>query len=180
MTDWDSIKVAYEAGPESIRTIASDHGISASSIVQKAKKLGWQRNGDIGEHVAKKTNALVTLHACEKAEFEMSPRLRSAVQRQVLDRVAAIEKLSTMQSSLLRQLQGYLDHDAKIKHDPREPISAEHYGKAKLAQDVLKAAKAVMVGDMPLIDQAEMGEKEGEDNWVVAIPESEAKRLRGE
>ncbi len=178
MTDWDSIKVEYESGTDSIRSIASDHGISASAITQKAKKLGWERGGALGDHVTRKTHALVTLNACEQAEFEMSPRVRSAVQRQVLDRVSAIEKLSTMQSSLLRQLQGYLDHDAKIKNDPREPISAEQYGKAKLAQDVLKAAKAVMVGDMPLIDQAEMGEKGGEDDWVVAIPESEAKRLR--
>lgn len=179
MTDWDSIKVAFESGTDSIRTIAADHGITDSAIHQKAKKLGWSRDGELNSHVQKKTHALVTLNACEQAEFEMSPRLRSAVQRQVLDRVSAIEKLSTMQSSLLRQLQGYLDHDAKIKSDPREPISAEQYGKAKLAQDVLKAAKAVMVGDMPLIDQAEMGEKGGEDDWVVAIPASEAKRLKG-
>ncbi|WP_257765095.1 hypothetical protein [Burkholderia glumae] len=42
--DWLAIEGAYLAGVESVRTIASAHGISEAMIRKKAKQLGWSRD----------------------------------------------------------------------------------------------------------------------------------------
>lgn len=55
--DWERVERLYIAGQLTIRQIADDCGIHTSSIVEKAKKLGWQRNLD--EAIKARTKAKI-------------------------------------------------------------------------------------------------------------------------
>jgi transposase-like protein len=53
--DWERIEAEYRAGQLSVREIARQHGVSAPAIVQKAKRLGWER--DLSASVREAVNA---------------------------------------------------------------------------------------------------------------------------
>lgn len=54
-TDWEAIEREYRAGQLSVREIARQHGVSAPAVVQKAKRLGWER--DLSASVREAVNA---------------------------------------------------------------------------------------------------------------------------
>lgn len=178
MVDWDNIRVEYEATTVSIRKLAARFGITDGAIRQKAKKDNWSRGGGIEKHVEKKVRAVVAVQKLDAEEQKMPIVTRMAVQQKVMDRVAAINLISTMQSGVLERLQGLLDHDAQVQMELGKEVSPNEYGKTKITNDILKDAKKTMLGDIPIVDMNEDLGKAGEaDDWVVVIPAQEKKRL---
>lgn len=57
--DWSEVEAEYLAGIDSIRKIASRHGIAEASIRRKAKEGGWVRNPK-GEKARAVANSLAT------------------------------------------------------------------------------------------------------------------------
>lgn len=56
--DWEAIESAYRAGVQSVREIASQHGITHGAINKRAKRDGWER--DLKAKIKAKADALVS------------------------------------------------------------------------------------------------------------------------
>jgi hypothetical protein len=174
--DWGTIRVEYESGADSIRGLASKHGITDAGIRKKAKKEGWEIGAGCKEHIDKKVKHMTELKKLDEKEAMMPAATRIEIQRQVVDRVAIINTLSNLQGDILENLLGHINHDRRIQADPDAPIDPQQYGKAKIAQDVLSQARKNYLGDETLLEAAEGGGKK-DDDWLVAIPAMESKRL---
>lgn len=178
MDKWAAVRVAYEGSAESIRSIARSYKVTDTAIHKKAKAEGWSRDGHTKKHIDGKVKALVEVQKYDEAEKAMPVAMRMQVNKQVMDRVQAIDFFSKAQNGLVEQLLGYLEHDRKIIDNPDSPIDPSKFGKAKIAQDIISAAKKNVLGDTPLMDAIEGKDKpDGDDDWIAVIPASEAKRL---
>jgi hypothetical protein len=178
MVEWDKIRVDYESSAISIRKLATNYGITDGAIRQKAKSLGWTRKGSLDKHIEKKAKAVMAVQAIEAEEQHMPIVTRMAVQQKVLERVSTMNLIASMQTGILDRLQGLIDHDAKVQLEHGEEVNPNAYGKAKIANDIIKDAKKTMLGDAPIIDMNEdLGKSDESEEWVVVIPAQEKKRL---
>lgn len=55
--DWERIERDYRLGQKSLRTIAGEHGLNASTISRRAKKKGWVQ--DKSQEVRERTSAAI-------------------------------------------------------------------------------------------------------------------------
>jgi hypothetical protein len=178
MTDWAPIKVEYESTTTSIRKLAKAFGITDTAIRLKARDEGWSRNTGLEKHIDRKTKAIIEVQECEHEEAKMPVTTRVTVQQKVMDRVSAINMISSMQNDVLVRLQGLLDHDRSVHLVLGEEASPHAYGKAKIASEIIATAKKNMLGDAPIIDMNDdLGKSDESDEWVVVIPAQEKKRL---
>lgn len=109
--DWEAIESAYRAGVQSVREIASQHGITHGAINKRAKRDGWER--DLKAKIKAKADALVskrevsTLVSTEKV---VSERILIEANAEVIANVRMehrgdIRRARTLTNSLLEELE---------------------------------------------------------------------------
>lgn len=109
--DWEAIESAYRAGVQSVREIASQHGITHGAINKRAKRDGWER--DLKAKIKAKADALVskrevsTLVSTERA---VSERILIEANAEVIANVRMehrgdIRRARTLTNSLLAELE---------------------------------------------------------------------------
>ena len=69
--DWDAIHRSYRPGKKTIKQLASEYGVQASSISRRIKQYGWV--ADKSENVDAVTNALLIQNASGKSNPNATP-----------------------------------------------------------------------------------------------------------
>lgn len=69
--DWDAIERAFRPGKKTIKQLASEYGVQASSISRRIKQYGWV--ADKSENVDAVTNALLIQNASGNANPNATP-----------------------------------------------------------------------------------------------------------
>ncbi|MGV3617946.1 MAG: hypothetical protein ACO1SV_21685 [Fimbriimonas sp.] len=73
-TDWDAIRLEWDAGQLDIREIARQHNVTHSAIIKRAGRKGWPPRPESAEVVTSVVTTLVTT-AEEKGQVVTNPRV---------------------------------------------------------------------------------------------------------
>lgn len=109
--DWEAIESAYRAGVQSVREIASQHGITHGAINKRAKRDGWER--DLKAKIKAKADALVSkreVSTLVSTERVVSERILIEANAEVIANVRMehrgdIRRARTLTNSLLAELE---------------------------------------------------------------------------
>lgn len=109
--DWEAIESAYRAGVQSVREIASQHGITHGAINKRAKRDGWER--DLKAKIKAKADALVSkreVSTLVSTERVVSERILIEANAEVIANVRMehrgdIRRARTLTNSLLEELE---------------------------------------------------------------------------
>lgn len=150
--DWEAIEKEYRLGQLTVRQIARQHGIAASSITRKAEKGEWTR--DLTDEIRAKTQAAL-LRNTKNATPERNTPSREEVAVAVETRVTLVR---THQSGLARlrsiaeKLAGQLDADSDDIKEIESAIEEETAGD-KSGERRARMLKAVSLGSRAGIAQ---------------------------
>ena len=109
--DWEAIESAYRAGVQSVREIASQHGITHGAINKRSKRDGWER--DLKAKIKAKADALVSkreVSTLVSTERVVSERILIEANAEVIANVRMehrgdIRRARTLTNSLLAELE---------------------------------------------------------------------------
>lgn len=135
--DWEKIQRLYIAGQMTIREIAAECGVGASSVTLKAKQQGWQRN--ISEAIKARTKAKIAQidvqELIEKSSLESAQQSAQTIQK-------AIEEASDVAAGIIRKHRAVI----KITEDRASAVEAvldETMSQAEGIRDVVAATQAL-------------------------------------
>lgn len=112
--DWDAIERAYRPGKKTIKQLASEFGVQASSISRRIKQYGWV--ADKSENVDAVTNALLIQNASGNANPNATPsdlEIKAAAQANadvVLKHRKDLARLGKLRDNLLGELEIITDN----------------------------------------------------------------------
>ena len=136
--DWERVERLYVAGQLTIREIAEECKIGASSVVLKAKKFGWQRN--LADAIKERTKAKIAQidvqELIEQSAQESAQQSAQTVQK-------AIEEAANVQAGVV------IRHRKSIKQDFEQAQSLQSAIESKIAD-----LDAMEVGDIVRLTQA--------------------------
>ena len=170
--DWERVERLYIAGQLTIRQIADDCGIHTSSIVSKAKKLGWQRNLD--EAIKSRTRAKI-------AQIDVSDLVeqsaRESARKSARTIKQAIEDAADIASGTIVRHRA----DIRLDFERAQSIAAlldDHMQNAESLADVVRATqafKSLVDARAKLIDKEreslgiQSGEKDPGDSLNIEV-----------
>jgi hypothetical protein len=85
--DWEKIEAEYRAGVLTVRSIATEHGISHTAIQKRAKRDGWTR--DLKAKIKAQADALVASREVASEVAKHDPA-RAATDRAIIDANAEV------------------------------------------------------------------------------------------
>jgi len=135
--DWEKIQRLYVAGQLTVREIAAECGVSASSITLKSKQLGWQRN--ITDAIKERTKAKIAQidvqELIEQSAIESSQKSAQTIQK-------AIEEASDVAAGVIRKHRSIIK-DTEQRASAVEAVLDETLSQAEGIRDVVAATQAL-------------------------------------
>ena len=134
--DWEKIQKLYIANQMTVREIAAECGVGASSITLKSKKEGWKRNLDSA--IRERTKAKI-----------------AAIDVEELIEQSALQSSQQSAQTLKSAIEQAADNAANVRIQQREQVKSE-IGKADFLQVKLETELASLdgIGDILKATQA--------------------------
>lgn len=112
--DWDAIERAFRPGKKTIKQLASEYGVQASSISRRIKQYGWV--ADKSENVDAVTNALLIQNASGNANPNATPsdlEIKAAAQANadvVLKHRKDLARIARLRDNLIGEIEVITDN----------------------------------------------------------------------
>jgi hypothetical protein len=136
ITDWEAVEKDYRAGIATLRQIAETHGTTHTTVANRAKAGGWDR--DLGAKIASKAEAILSKShlssdlskpATERQIVESNAQVVAAV---AIAEQASIKRHRSLTEKLLDELEAQCDNPALFAQLAELMRSPEDRGTDKL------------------------------------------------